>query len=147
LHDFLTELCSLLDNGLNEKNKIYHVEIYSFVCDAPTRSFIKNVKYHNGYHGCEKCSQEGVYLNNKMTYPKINAQLCTDELFKNMLDDEHHRGPTPLNVLPFGLVTGFVFDYMHLVCLGVVRKLLKFWLGGTLHTSDDSRASDSRYLC
>ena len=33
-----------------------------------------------------------------------------------------------------GRVTDFVLDYMHLVCLGVMRKLLQFWVKGPLKT-------------
>ena len=32
---------------------------------------------------------------------------------------------------------GFVYDYMHLVCLGVMRKLIKFWQGGKLHRGEN----------
>jgi len=137
VHDFVEELCNLLHTGIINDNSCYSIQVDCFVCDAPARAFIKNVKYHNGYHGCEKCTQEGVYDNNKMTFPETAARLRTDHEFVIMADEEHHRGPTPLSVVPVGLVTGFVFDYMHLVCLGVVRKLLKFWLGGNLHTSGD----------
>ena len=136
MHDFVTELCSLLDSGIIYNDNHYPVQIDCFVCDAPARSFIKNIKYHNGYHGCDKCTQEGVYVNKKMTFPDTKAKLRNDYDFKSMADEDHHRGPTPLTALPdFGLVTGFVFDYMHLVCLGVVRKLLKFWISGYVHTS------------
>ena len=43
-----------------------------------------------------------------------------------MPDEDHHLSdvPSPLSQLPIGMVTGFVLDYMHLVCLGVVRRLL-----------------------
>jgi hypothetical protein len=75
---------------------------------------------------------EGIYVNHRMTYPEINAKLRTDDAFARLEDDAHHRGPSPLSVLPVGLVTSFVLDYMHLVCLGVVRKLLKYWLCGAL---------------
>ena len=30
----------------------------------------------------------------------------------------------------FNLVNGFVPDWMHGVCLGVVKKMLKIWLNG-----------------
>ena len=34
-------------------------------------------------------------------------------------------------------MTSFVIDYLHLVSLGVVRKLLKYWLCGPLHKGND----------
>ena len=33
-----------------------------FICDAPARAFVKNVKTYSGYFGCDKCCQEGVGL-------------------------------------------------------------------------------------
>jgi len=53
-----------------------------------------------------------------------------------MTDEDHHRGPTPLSLLNIALVTCFVIDYMHSMCLGVVRKLLHFWLSGPIRTGD-----------
>ena len=32
------------------------------------------------------------------------------------------------------MVSGFVLDYMHLVCLGVVRKIVFLWVSGPLKT-------------
>jgi hypothetical protein len=32
--------------------------------------------------------------------------------------------------IPLDLVTGFPFEYMHLVCIGVTKKLVKLWLNG-----------------
>ena len=76
-------------------------------------------------------------MNNRMTYPDLKAALRTDADFEKITDEEHHHGPTPLSVLPVGLISGFVLDYQHLMCLGVVRNLIKFWLCGPLNASDD----------
>ena len=119
-------------------NRNYAIQIDCFVCDAPARSFIKNVKSHNGYHRCEKCMQQGVDISNRMTFPETTAKLRNDSDFEKMINEKYRRSPTPLSALQFGLVTGFVLDYMHLVCLGVVRKLLKFWLGGKISTCENS---------
>ena len=45
-----------------------------------------------------------------------------------MASEFHYRGPIPLPVVRIGLVTSFVFEYMYLVCLGVVWNLVKLWL-------------------
>jgi hypothetical protein len=146
--DFICELGQLLQVGLDVEGIHYSVKIANFVCDAPARSFVKNVKSHNGYHCCEKCIQEGVYINNRMTFPETDCWLRTDDDFRKMTDEEHHHGRTPLLDLPIGLVTDFVLDYMHLVCLGVVCKLVKFWLAGPLRRSDAiaGRLSSSNVL-
>jgi hypothetical protein len=105
--------------------------ISSFLCDAPARSFIKNSKGHSGYNACEKCTTRGTWLN-KMTFPDLHATLRTDESFNTMEDEDHHKGHSPFADLPLGMVTQVPLDYMHLVCLGVMRRLLVLWLKGPL---------------
>lgn len=61
MHDFISELGQLLQVGLNVDSIHLSVKIANFVCDAPARSFVKNIKSHNGYRGCEKCTHEGVH--------------------------------------------------------------------------------------
>ena len=69
----------------------------------------------------------------KMTYPDrhVQAVLRTDRNFADMIDDEHHKGPSPLAGV-VGMVSQFPLDYMHLVCLGVVKRLIYIWLKGPL---------------
>jgi hypothetical protein len=69
-----------------------------------------------------------------MTFPEISARPQTDAEFLAMSDEEHHHGTTPLSKLPIGIVSNFILDYMHLVCLGVVRRMLNFWLKGPVDT-------------
>lgn len=47
---------------------------------------------------------------------------------------DYQTGDTILkNMLNLGLVTNVPLDYMHLVCLGVIRKLILLWLTGPLN--------------
>ncbi len=62
-----------------------------------------------------------------MKFPETHASLRADESFAERRDENHHRGHSILNTLHLGIVTQFVLDYMHVVCLGVTRKLLNFW--------------------
>ena len=68
-----------------------------------------------------------------MTFPDLNASLRTDVSFDEMQDEDHHMGPTPLAGKGLGLVTQVVLDYMHLICLGVMRRLIWLWMKGPLH--------------
>jgi len=91
----------------------------------------KNIKSHGGYFGCDKCTQEGEWCG-KVIYPETTATLRKDVHFDEMADDHHHLGPSALSSLPIGMVSGFPLDYMHLVCLDVMRRLLLCWLKGPL---------------
>lgn len=54
--------------------------------------------------------------------------------FRVQNDSKHHNGISPLVILPIDLVYNFPLNYMHLVCLGVMKKLLLIWTGPTSKT-------------
>ena len=135
LHDFVEEAEGLEANGISFGEINVHVKISAIVCDAPARAFVRNAKGHNGYYGCDKCRQKGLYYLNRMTFPNMNAPQRSDhDTFDEFTDDCHYSGTTPLGRLSIGLVTQFPLDYMHLVCLGVTRKLVTLWQKGPLTT-------------
>ena len=77
----------------------------SVVCDAPARAFLKCIKGHSGYSGCDKCTQPGVY-NSKMTFLEVDAPIRTNVAFDGMEDAEHHKGPNPFHTMKV-LKSGF----------------------------------------
>ncbi|OXA50049.1 hypothetical protein Fcan01_15190 [Folsomia candida] len=106
-------------------------KIQCFVCDAPAKSFVKAIKGHNGYHGCDKCCAVGRSINRRMSFFEINKELRTDLQFRQQNDEDHHIGTTELTKIDgLHMINSFPIDYMHLVCLGVVKKLLKLWIKG-----------------
>lgn len=133
MKDVVEEFKKLTKEGLHFNEKHYCVPLPdAFICDAPARAFLKCIKGHSGYSSCERCVQSGVYLNGKIVHPDMEAALRTDAQFYEMIDEEHHRDVSPLRELGVGLVISFVLDYMHLVCLGIVRKLVSLWVKGPL---------------
>ncbi|OXA49823.1 hypothetical protein Fcan01_15862 [Folsomia candida] len=105
------------------------IKIHSFICDAPAKSCIKCCKGHTGYFGCDKCQDEGVYKNNRMTFSSNKSQLRTDASFRAKTNFEHHTGTTILEEIPdLNLVDQFPCECMHLLALGVVKKLLHVWI-------------------
>lgn len=137
LQSFVSEL-----NGIETDH--LHIEIFQkrikvlvscIICDTPARAFVKKVKGHIGYYGCDKCSQRGMWIDNRMTFPEINSPLRTDVAFDEMSDELHHTGLSPFRGLQIGLVSQFPLDYMHLICLGVVKRLLLLWIKGPLENS------------
>lgn len=140
LKDLICELKSL-SAGFVVNGKTFFLTVSSVICDAPARAFIKGIKSHNGYSGCDKCLQTGIYLNNRMTFPELNATVRTDTSFSNAEDEDHHIQPSPFCEASVPMVSGFPHDYMHLVCLGVMRRLLDLWIGtcGKLHYRISSR--------
>jgi hypothetical protein len=141
LSDFVAEMGKLASDGLEYQSKKIQIEISCFVCDAPARAFLKNIKAHNSYYGCERCMQEGSWANRRLNYSETDAVLRTDDSFATKVNQEHHKeGDSPLQHLDVGLVTQFVLDFMHLVCLGVMRKLIWLWQRGPLPTRIGSQS-------
>ena len=123
--DFVSEMLEFQKNG---------IQIHSVVCDAPARAFLKNIRGHNSLHGCEHCLAVGVSVDRRTTFVSsdcFNAQRRTNADFCNLKYlGAHQIGPTPLSNLTDKCVDMFSLDYMHLVCLGVVRKMLNYWKNG-----------------
>jgi hypothetical protein len=123
LNHFIEEYKTLSTDGVQVGERTYAIRLHCFICDAPARSMIKNVVPHNSHYGCERCVQRGVWRN-RMTYPESNSEPRTDENFAAYI--EHVKGRIPLvdaNVRMY-----FVIDYMHLVLLGVTKRIITTWI-------------------
>ena len=98
--------------GKNE----YKVSESVIIYDAPASALMKNIKGHNGHHGCEKCTQPGIWKNTAL--PSQNIK------FGEMVNEEHPGRSTTKDrglEIKLALVTQFLLDYMHLVCLAGPR--------------------------
>lgn len=131
--DFLNESIAALNhaiaNGYDHDDIHYTVRVKCCICDTPARCMVRNCKLFNGYFGCDKCMQKGQTLNHRMVYMPRNWLPRTDDGFRRQTQIGHTKGPTPFSELEnFDLVDDFPLDYMHLVCLGVVKKLIKSWV-------------------
>ncbi len=131
--DFVQELNELKEQGVLINGYRYEVRLSALVCDTPARAFVKCVRGHGAYHGCDKCEQHGEYAG-RVIYPETAAALRTDASFALMSDKQHHIEQSPLAQISIGMVSQVPADYMHLVCLGNVRKLVFMWLKGPLKT-------------
>lgn len=131
LGDFINELQDLERNGFSLGGKIYTVNLKGpFILDTPAKAFIKCTKGHTGYSSCDKCVIEGEYRENRMVFIGLDSERRTDKSFVDKLDDDHHSvgEHSPLVELNIGMVSQFPYDYLHLVCLGVMRRLAYFWM-------------------
>jgi len=68
---------------------------------------------------------EGEYLFGSVSFNDETAQERTDDSFLNRTNEEHHVGISPLlDITGIGLVSSIPLDYMHLCCLGIMKKIL-----------------------
>jgi len=127
VQDLVEEIKRLREIGIQHKGNVIQVDIKAFICEAPARAFLKNIIYHTGYHSCERCEEEGEWLGKIVFNSKDTSPSRTDEKFSQMAyRAKHQNGETPLIRAGIPCVSSFVLDYMHLVCLGVVRRILYY---------------------
>jgi len=143
LNLFLNEAIELVNNGISFDNKVISIHLKQVICDSPAKAFLLNVRGHNARFGCNTCTVEGEYKEHRMTFFEVNAPLRTDTSFRAKSDDEYHKGYCPLERLPIDMIKAVPIDYMHAVCLGAMKRLLKFWVRGKQSTKIPSAKCDA----
>lgn len=126
LCDFVKDYNECRTSGFSCRGRTFKVKVLAFVCDAPARAFIKNVKPHSARQGCERCTVVGVRLKG-VTFNDDECPARTNATFRNRTHADHHKGPSPLEQARIKMISQFVLDYMHLILLGVMRRLLCLW--------------------
>lgn len=146
---FVTEVNLLQSEGFRLEDTRYKIKIKCFSCDTPARSFIKATQGHTGKNCCERCCVIGEKVNGVTVFLSTTCAKRTDKSFRNFTKPEHHVNVSPLLLIhpSIDMTTCFVLDFMHLVCLGVMKRLLEFWIynKGT-KISPRSKAELSRRL-
>lgn len=130
LSSFISEMKTLLCNGFYFNGMSIALFWECLVADTPARAYVKCVKGHCGYYSCEKCEITGRYSEKlrKVTFIPTNCAKRTGASFVAQSQPAHHTGVSPLTELAVDLVASVPLDYMHLVCLGVMKKLIvDFW--------------------
>jgi len=127
---FISEMKSLFSNGIHINGKKFLFSIGQIICDAPAKAFLLNVKQFNAYHSCNSCIEEGTYINRRICFLGINAPLRTNESFRLKSDEHYHKGLCLFEELPINITSVVVLEYMHNVCLGIMKRLLQFWKNG-----------------
>ncbi|CAB4023105.1 Hypothetical predicted protein [Paramuricea clavata] len=131
LEDVIRDLGDVLENGLQDGNRVLPVSLKCVVCDAPARALVKDTKLCSGYFGCDKCAQKGMWVGREV-YPLIrDIDLRSDYSFREQVNEAHHFSVSPFCTLPIDMIKKFPIDYMHQLCLGVTRKLILTWIRGS----------------
>ena len=130
LKEFLTEYNTLCHSGIETADGVVEFELKCFSCDAPARQFLKRTKGHTGYYACERCTVKGERHGYTMTFEDTNCSLRNDEDFNDFVYTDHQHSKSELINYEIPCIGKFALDYMHLVCLGVVKRILYFLQGG-----------------
>lgn len=129
----------------NFAKKSYEYKLYllNVISNSMARCSIQGLQQHNGTHGCNCCLQKTASVQNvhgKRVYiPQFPlAKPRTHEHYLQCLrNDDQTSGVLKrsclANIQYFDMINGFPIDYMHCVCLGVVRRLTFEWFDSKNH--------------
>lgn len=140
LNDFVAEIRELVLNGIdvellnNNILTVFHKKVIvdTFCCDAPARAFVLKTKTHTGFCSCARCTVKGQYVERRVCFSNLQCSMRTHEDFINKIQRQYHSdgdATTIISIPNFDVVHNFSLDYMHVVCLGVVKKILMLWKG------------------
>ncbi|XP_066589579.1 uncharacterized protein [Prorops nasuta] len=130
---FVKDINTIINNGgIRYHKSTIEIKLRCFVADAPARAFILNHRGHMAMQPCSKCKVCGVYNEGRFVFNTVDHVPRTDEEYGRLYigEDHHKEGRSPLSLLPLGMVSQVPFEYMHLVCLGVTKKLITAWVSG-----------------
>ena len=138
LESFITECNKMITEGVRIGTENYSFEILYGIFDAPAKSLVLNIKGCNGFGSCLRCDVEGYHKKKRTTFHVPEDELDdleqrNDNSFRRREYTTLQKGPSPFSWLHlFKPVTAVVYDYMHLVLLGIMRDLItKYWMSVT----------------
>ena len=122
-----TELRSLMSSNFSYRNVVVNIKDVLFVCDAPARAQLMEVKSHSGYNACHICDIKGQYLNGSVSFPRETN--CRKRLWSKYKRGEENNqlAISPLTTI-CDFSSSFPPEYMHSVLLGTFKKFLSFLL-------------------
>lgn len=117
-----------------ESTKVHFIN-----CPLSCFPFFAGTAYYNGQYGCQKCTTVGEFSNvsNTNIFPRTECEKRTDDKFRKKLYGSHHKFDSPLLKLDIDMIQQFpVADSLHLLHLGVTKRLLFGWRDGSFRNTD-----------
>ncbi|KAG8171808.1 hypothetical protein JTE90_006165, partial [Oedothorax gibbosus] len=157
--NFLNDVGKGLSVVVNGVSHFVKEHILCGTCDLPAKCSILNMIQFNGSYGCAKCLQKGeTYKEQGAT--KARCGRVQVYPFEETIDKPHRthmatmnhakeacnkksvvfgiKGPSQLSLYVPDIIRSTGLDYMHGVCLGVMKKVLSLFLDPTYSKSDFS---------
>ncbi|VDP38149.1 unnamed protein product [Schistosoma margrebowiei] len=128
--DTISEIKEMIDVGLFSVkfNKCIVIRLAAVICDVPARSSVRYTVNHNGKSGCNRCTVIERRLEEKTTFLNWVYTLRTDDNFCRQSQSIHHQGHSIMETLYINMIITFPLYSMHMVYLGVTKKLANLWI-------------------
>ncbi len=145
----VTAFTELVTNGITWQymSRSYQSSVYllSLLSDSMARCVVQGITQHNGMHGCNYClikSDSVKNVSGKRVYlPCFPPPKCrTKANYMECLEQRNNYGVLNrsclLDIPYFDIIWGCPVDYMHGICLGVVKYVTLQMLDTTNRTRD-----------
>ncbi|XP_028416230.1 uncharacterized protein LOC114540149 [Dendronephthya gigantea] len=145
---FVEECRKLETEGFVFGNELHRRRVFALLlsADSPARAIVRNVKQFNGEYGCDWCEFEGLpvattgppvrYYPYRMPVVMRSARKQAAYALQSTAAKpvKGVKGVSVADMLPsFDTVRGTITDYMHSVCLGVMRQMVDLWFNSKNH--------------
>lgn len=146
-----------MDFTVNGVMRTFEPVITMCTVDLPAKSEVQQIKQYNGKSSCTYCKHPGIKIPNTSfnlyRYGKVDPPplpRTNIETLKTMQAIMESKLSTPTadgikgvscltSLYGFDIIKGFGIDYMHCILLGVMKKLLSFWI-------DSSHSEEPFYI-
>lgn len=148
----VSEFKMFSERGLNltieKKEYIFCPLITHVVVDLPAKRMLQCIRQFNGYNACTYCKHPGTQI--KISGIKKVVRYTNEEfalrsevdtlkaMYKRNFNPDNNDGVMAMSCLvslpKFKIIKGFGVDYMHCVPLGVLRRILDFFINPKHHS-------------
>lgn len=126
---FVMEFNYLKSNYSIDGKKIC-LKLKFFSMDAPAKCAALGISYFNAQKGCPRCDIIAHTIEGLNVLIGEKGPRRTNDAFRRHEYENFHKFYTVLEEIEdLDLVESFAVDYLHVVLLGAVKKLLKLWFG------------------
>ncbi|XP_039302861.1 uncharacterized protein LOC105207097 isoform X1 [Solenopsis invicta] len=143
---FISDIKKLLRHRLKFNEMVISIQLRCFVADAPARAFILNHVGHNAFSPCSKCTVQGQNIGHRMVFLNSKCTFRSDDKYRMLAYKKHNLGETPLSQLLNDLINQVPFESMHLVYLGVAKKILVALITGEYNKKIKLKSSETKLL-
>jgi Transposase family tnp2 len=144
LDPVIEELKALSVDGIETKRGT--IKVHTILCpvDSPARADLMKVLYPGGTYACPWCYRRAksvhkgsgttrVFKHKRLKKARDTRNYIAFAKIRFISQLDHYKGikgVSPLSKIPiFNVVSGFVVDYMHAICIGLCNQYLEAFLG------------------
>lgn len=146
LEPIVEEFERLGEFGFVEKDTSFKFAVTHGTFDLPIKSLLQQITQYNGYNACYYCDHPGEQTEKGVRYTNMqnnsmrnheNMILTTQNVLKTGKIINGVKGMSPLvGFMHFDLVRSLANDYMHGVCLGVLKNQFDFWFNSNYNKEE-----------